>query len=322
MRVVNIILPLIRHDLLPMDPFLRTIELKKRYYSYNSLKESPLQDNTVTALHLTDFHYFVGTLKGGVFRYSRGINDSKVIQVPGETLYNRAVTDIRGDAAELVIASYASLMKHTSASDKIELLISGGGDRSVLALSQLGDHYYFGTTGGSFYQYDGQGIEELVHFDSPVKSIKNGHNKLMIFTAKGNLYLYDLLTGRYEEFDFTGLEIEDLSVNDMEIWGNSYFLSTSEGLIIYDHRKEEFSRLYHDAVLLCSASSERYIYWGTHSTGLIIYDKIKKTYSQWGLEMGLPSLNITAIEADGEEVILGFPDKGLLIINEEIHEKI
>lgn len=321
----EIILPDVNHELLPIDPFLRLIELKKRYYSFDSIEISPFPSNTVTSMASKGNSLYCGTLRGGVFLYSSLDKKWKVVIKPIESLYNRAISDIIFDESEneIYIGSFNGLYHFDNKKDTFETINESMEDRSVLSLAILkGVVFWSSARGNLFYLTKENKPVKIYKFNANIVKIFMENDKIYLFNSKGEVYRGN------DEFSFELLySLGDslkmkITINDILISDETFYFLSNRGLFTWSPEKEAASSLCNEIILLKGWMGERYIYAGTHSSGVLIYDKMSGTHEDWGLDQGIPSLNIPSVAFLNNNIILSIPEKGILYINEEIHKKL
>lgn len=311
-------LPKINSDLLPGNALLRLVELKRRYFRFDTLDISPFRENTVTSLFTSENGIFTGTLRGGVFKSGReGNSPGVMILKPFDSISNRAITAITGSNKHIYISSYSGLYVYNETDAALTDISSLTGGKTVLSMEPSDEGLYLGTTDGCLLLLKNNKIREILNVNSSIRSIEIAGDNAVIGSGNGNIVQLDRYTGASEILCRTKGRINDLLYTE-----DALYIADDSGLMKYEYREEILTVLFSENRFLSIGESGKYIYFGTHSTGLFIYDKIHGNYKSWDLETGLPVREITALSGRDDEIVIGFPEKGLLIIDEEIHEKL
>lgn len=317
--------PAILHDFLPLNPLLRNIELKKRYFRENSLRSSPYPDNTVTAIGSTANLAFAGTMRGGVFMIDpEGLLDTRIMK-PLNTLYNRSVTAFLADEYNnrLYIGTYSGLYLYDMSKNTLSILNESLRDRSAIALSLFRGKIIWSTVKGDLLALDDSGLPILyIKGESVINTMLNYDDYLLIGQSSGSILISKEEKIFFEWFNLNEKFSDRVYLNDMLIFHDRLYLLTSMGLIIIDRNGDIINHLLPGETLLEGIATERYIYCATHSSGVIVYDTINGNIKRWDLKIGVPSLHIPAIGVLKNKVILSIPEKGILLIDEELQEKL
>jgi len=318
----TIVYPKINHDFLPIDPFLRLIELKKRYFLQIPIQISPFSDNTVTSLAANSEYFYAGTLRGGIYQFDRHLVPHEIIK-PYNTLHNRSVTSILGmDNGEgLYIGTYSGLYSYDPDTQNLSLLNQQVRDKSVTSLFEKEGILYWAAANGEVFSLSTDSSPFFVHkFSSSVKRILEYQNNIVFALSDGSIY-------SLSDHEITALIIAEqhstvITLNDIMKYRDMLLLLTGDGVIVLDQSMKILGKYCSDSIVLKGTLSEKYIYFATHSSGIIVYDTISKDISLWDLKMGISSLNIPAIEIWGNQIIVSTPEKGILLIDEELQEKL
>ncbi|MBB6478811.1 hypothetical protein [Spirochaeta isovalerica] len=323
----QIIYPRINHDLLPLDPFLRIIELKKRYFTDIPLTESPFRDNTVTAVLGISEYILAGTLRGGLYLIDDTGSIINEILKPLNSLYNRSVSDIFDDADnhDVYIGTYSGLYQYSLQTNRLTLINGTVEDKSVTAITLIDGSLFWSTARGVLIRNSEiapENTTEIYRFQSGVKRLLNYRGHLLAGLSDGRI-MHLKTDGTFEQWiSLDDLLQENTTINDMIIFREKLYLMTDRGLIIMNPDGEIVQQILTDMIIIKGTASNKNIYVATHSSGIVIYDTISEKWSQWGLKAGLPSLNIPAIGFFKGRVVLSIPNKGILLIDEELQEKL
>lgn len=310
-------------EFFPENKILRLIALKQTYFSFNEVEEGGFSENEVTVIHSTGDSYYVGTRRGGLIRYST-VNDSySIIQLPDYTLYNRSITGILSLNDKIVISSYSGLFVYETTSEEIINLSSKLIDRGFISLCKIGSKIYAGTAKGYLYSWDSDGLElALTVRNTPISLISYVNGYIIIGLSGKGLHLFNLIDSSLTPVDFVNNYISDQTVNVVSFFDDRYYVGTTgDGLLSFNKNLEIKKIDVESHSILCSSQSENIIYFGTHDNGLLFYDKIKEKWSSWSFTEGLSSLYIPAVFFHNENIYISTPDKGIVIINEQVHEK-
>lgn len=321
---VDVLQPSVGMDILPVDPILKLIELKRKFFKYNEIAESEFDGNEVTSIYSDDTHYYIGTIRGGIFRYSLSGDNSQVIQMPVNSIVNRAVTAIEKIDNQIVITSFSGLYIYFPDTGKLLYLSDGKDDKTFLSMCRVQDSLYIGSSGGSIYKMEINGVlEEIVNIkNSPIKTLEYFDESLFIGTSGEGLYEYSIDENKISSVDPVNQYLQFGKINFISFFNDLYWISAAEeGLIIISSNFAPDSIIKKEGWYYASCQSENYIYFGTHRDGLMFYDKIDDKWFSWGLKNGLSSLYIPSLHTERGNLFLSTPDKGIIIINEQIHEQ-
>jgi len=225
----------------------------------------------------------------------------------------------RGES--LLIGTYSGLYSYSSETHQLALLNRKARDKSVTAMFEKGGTLYWAAANGEVYSLSDDNTPEVLHrFSSPVKRILEFHDKIIFALSDGGVY--SLSESKMTVLIDSTQYPSEVSLNDILVYGDMLLLLTGEGIIVVNQKMETLGNFCSQEIVLKGALSEKYIYFATHSSGIIIYDTMAEDIALWDLKTGMPSLNIPAIEVWGNRVIISTPEKGILLIDEELQEKL
>lgn len=307
----------------PEDKILRLIALKKHYFTFNKLTEGGFLENEVTAIFSKNNSYYIGTRRGGLFRYILENDDFSVIKLPDNTLHNRSITGILSYEDRILISSYSGLFSYDPISETIEYLSDNFPNRGFISICKVNDIVYLGTARGSIYTLDSDNLKFIKSIgNAPVSLISFVNEYIVVGISGAGLFIYTPENDSIEPINVINDQLEDKRVNVVAYFDGLYYVATfGDGLLSFYPNLERKKMNQSNISVISTAQSRDIIYFGTHRDGLLFYDRIEGIWNNWGFSEGLSSLYIPAIYYYEENIYLSIPDRGIVIINEQIHEK-
>lgn len=307
---------------LPDDPILRLIELKKRYYKYNDLHQSNFSDNEITAIYADEDFYYLGSARGGIFRYSIADGKFLEIKIPLDSLVNQSITGILKYKEKIIISSFSGLYSYDLFKKTLTQKFSDGKNYPITSISAEGEYLFLGTADGRFFQWTKYTLAELFQIKhNIINAIFCKEERVYLGTSQGGVYEYNLISGEYKILDFVNKHLEKKKITFISHFDEKYWVGAAgDGLLVFDENTGELLAEKREEWFLSTCHSENIIYFGTHANGLLYYDRIKEVVSSWGIRDGLSSLYIPSLFQVNGSVYISTPEEGVLIISEEIHE--
>lgn len=308
---------------LPEDPILRIMELKKRYYQYNDLHQSNFSDNEISAIYSDSEYYYLGSVRGGIFRYSNDTGDFKEIKNPFDSIANQSITGIDKKGSELIITSFSGLYLYDIREHLLSQKFSNEIKLNITSLEVGDESILLGTANGRLMEFKGSILVELLQIKKNIiTAIYCRDNFIYVGTSHSGVYKFDRLTGELNTMVFINNHLKNGKISFITKFDEKFWLgSAGDGLLVFDGKNGKLLAEDRDHWYLSTSQSENIIYFGTHGDGLLYYDRIKKEKQAWGIRDGLSSLYIpTLFQANGK-IYISTPDEGIVIINEEIHEE-
>ncbi len=226
------------------------------------------------------------------------------------------IYDITSDSNNVYFAGRHGLTVYTHKNDYYYTMGRGDGlpSNEVTALSKTGDSLWIGTTRGlalympradTLTMVGGGRLKGIFITDL----LTVGH-RLLIGTADGAYYIDTKLKKIGELRDPDGglrSQVRHISANKNEV-----FISTSWGLVRIDlesDKAETISAITEVYGVFAAAANERYIAAAVED-GLLILDRERNRERLFTTDEGLPSINISSMVLEGEQLWLG-TDRGL-----------
>lgn len=307
---------------LPDDPILRLIELKKRYYQNNDLHQSNFSDIEISAIYSDTQYYYLGSVRGGIFRYSIESGAFGEIKIPYNSIVNQRITGIVKMGNKLFITSFSGLYSYDLRENSLFRELSNENKLHITSLSVGDDTIFLGTADGRLLQWDGNEAIELLRIkNSLISAVLCTEDRVYVGTTEEGVYEYNILTGKSYAMDFINRHLKKGKISFISKFDGKYWLGAAgDGLLVFDEDTGNLLAEERGKWFLSTCHSDNIIYFGTHGDGLLYYDRIKKVQSAWGIPDGLPSLYIPSLFQANGKVYISTPDEGILIISEEIHE--
>jgi ligand-binding sensor domain-containing protein len=309
----------------PIDPILHLINLKKKYFVFNNLDESVFSSNEVSSIFADSHSYYTGTIRGAVFQSQIQENRNFMLKKPYNSIVNRSITGLVKLENVLFITSYNSFYSYNTETQELINQSEELPGVQFTALCLVEDSLFLGTSRGKLYRWDIRGFNLLTDLnDCAIKTIKYLNYRVFIGTSGKGLFEYDRQKERcFSLTDTSGID-EDIKISNITIFDNKFWINaTDKGLYTFnlDLELKSGKLVNKENWILCSAQSENFIYFGTYNDGILFYDRIKKVWGSWGLRNGLSSLYIPSLYFLDNNLYISTPDKGIVIINEKIHEQ-
>ncbi|MBI9100673.1 MAG: hypothetical protein JEY91_19530, partial [Spirochaetaceae bacterium] len=310
---------------LPDQPILRMIELKKRYYLYNNMNESPFGENDVSVIYANQFHYFLGTVRGAVFQYDVSGCDFKELKIPYNSIVNNSITGILQVNDLLVISSFSGIYMYNLNTDEMTEPLDKTLETSIITMCNSGNIVYLGSTDGSLYKWDLHNMvfTKIFHLDKrSISAVNLLNGRLLAGTNRGELFEIRENSGIYSPVNPVNEMTEGSKITFIKFFDKKFWIGASgSGLLLFDRDLSSGEIVNDKSWFLSSSQSKNFIYFGTHGDGILIYDRIGSTWLEWGIRNGLSSLYIPSLYCKDDNLYISTPDEGIVIINEQIHEQ-
>jgi len=325
---INVIEPQYKIDLnpkinpLPDDPFLRMIELKKRYFNFYNLRETGFEENEVSAITSDNNFFYIGTIRGYIIRYNRSNNSFLIIKEESQSLLNNSVSEIIKHNNKLLIGTYSGLYSFDFQTEKLTYHYNKYGDNRIKTMVISNNKLLIGTTGGQILSWDHVEFSLLSTIrNTPINIIKIIKNNIIIGTAGKGLYLLNINNRSIEPLDYINNQISEKNITTISLFNNFFWLgSFGGGIYIFDELLNHIITNRNYKWIFSSTQSDNRIYFGTHSDGLVFYSLKSNKWFNWGLEEGLSSLYLPSLYYINKKIFISLPDKGIVIIDEQAHD--
>lgn len=233
---------------------------------------------------------WAGTFGNGVVKYSA---DNKYLEafVPpplNNSNRNKLITSLQFDNNHLWVGSLNGLLKFNLYNSRFEYLKKEGKE-----------------------------------FSANVLSLYNEHEKLLIGTAGGGLYIYDKANDKFDHIilnsELPSHEAENFILSITKDAEGNYLLGTYGGLAVmtkegrfrfYNYNERDCKSLSNDYVFSIFEDSKKNIWIGT-GNGLNLLNKELKSFSRFYEKDGLPNSVIRAITEDENECLWITTNKGI-----------
>jgi len=307
---------------LPEDPILRIIELKKRYYTYNDVSESDFTDDEISSVFADSNYYYLGTIRGGVFRYSLSGDGFLELTSPYESIVNLSITDIDKTDEKLIITSFSGLYTYNFKDKTFRRESTGSKNENFTSLCVVGQSVFLGTVDGRLLLWEKNNFTEIQRINNNVISvIEYVNGRILLGTSHSGLYEYIPETGVISLVESVNSQLVDGKITFISYFDDKYWIGAAgDGLLVFDNDLIDLLAAEKNIWFLSSCHSDNTIYFGTHRDGVLFYDIITEKTSSWGIKDGLSSLYIPSLYQDNGSIFISTPDKGIVIISEKIHE--
>ncbi len=308
---------------LPDDPILRIIELKKRYYQYNDLHQSHFSDNEISAIFSDSEYYYLGSVRGGIFRYSIDTGDFLEIKIPFDSIVNQSITGIVKKGSELIITSFSGLYSYDLRKEILSRKIQNENNLKITSLSVGVDSILLGTANGRLLELRESVLVELLQIkNNIISAVFCTDDIIYVGTSQAGVYKYNRSSGESDAILFINSHLENEKISFITNFDEKFWLGAAgDGLLVFDEKTGKLLAEERDQWFLSTSQSENIIYFGTHGDGLLYYDRIKNEKKAWGIREGLSSLYIPSLFQANGKIYISTPDEGIVIISEEIHEQ-
>lgn len=307
---------------LPEDPVLRIMELKKRFYTYNDVSESDFTDNEISSIYADERFYYLGTIRGGIFRYPLLGDSFLELTSPYESIVNLSITDMDRTDENLIITSFSGLYTFNFSDKTLKRESLGAKYKNLTSLCVIDQSVFLGTVDGRLLQWKNGEITELMKIkNSVITGIYFTGERLLLGTSHSGVYEYIRETGLNNPINSVNSKLNNGKITFISYFDDKYWIGAAgDGLLVFDSDLNSLLTSEQNLWFLSSCQSDHVIYFGTHSDGVLFYDSMSKKRSAWGIEDGLSSLYIPSLFQANGSVFISTPDKGIVIISEEIHE--
>ena len=264
------------------NPILRLLEFKKLYFKFNTIQESPFDENEVTSIYSYESQYYVGTLRGGVYQYDFSSLEYFEIKKPYDSMFNNSITGLTFIKNHLIISSYSGLFSYGIESKVLAHVSDDLDDQRIVSLYGFKNKIILGTVNGSLYEWDLIAFDQLLHLrNNSINDINYINGELLLGTSKSGIVSYLLdSTADSSSFESNNVNIIDKNIKLIAHFDDKYWISTQKGnLHSISNLENSDNHINYVQDVLCFTISKNYIYFGTRSDGLWFYDKINKT---WG----------------------------------------
>ena len=306
-----------------LSPIEKLIELKRLYFQFNLMAETGEVGNEVTYIYSDELYYYVGTISGAVVQYHKSSDLYKIIKEPLVSLQNNSITGMISFNDYLLISSYAGLYSYNFNSEELIYHKSDFSENRIKTMSIINKNVFLGTAGGQILTWNPTAYKLLGTIrNAPINTIVHLNGKILLGTSGSGLWEYISEDNIFLSVKNVNSVISEKNINHISYFNDQYWISTfGSGLYTFESNFTDAEIVNKKNWILSSCHSENHIYFGTHSAGVIFYDKITEKWDKWDLKNGLTSLYIPSIYIRDELLYISVPDKGIIIINEQIHEQ-